>query len=88
LMMSGFTRRFGPAKFSAAFIFFRWHTKLTLGAVSCSLQDQSILTGSKLHLREMHALVVSPIPSRPNHVRFGSKADMCSAQADVRFTPQ
>ena len=22
------------------------------------------------------------------HVRFGSKADMCSAQADVRFTPQ
>ena len=22
------------------------------------------------------------------HVRFGSKADMCSAQADVRFTPK
>jgi hypothetical protein len=21
------------------------------------------------------------------HVRFGSKADMCSAKADVRFTP-
>ena len=22
------------------------------------------------------------------HVRFGSKADMCSAQADVRFVPE
>ena len=25
---------------------------------------------------------------RPANVRFGSKADMCSAQADVRFTPK
>ena len=23
-----------------------------------------------------------------SHVRFGSKADMCSAQVDVRFTPK
>jgi hypothetical protein len=25
---------------------------------------------------------------RETHVRFGSKADMCGAQADVRFVPK
>ena len=37
--------------------------------------------------------IVAPQACRPkgmtlDDVRFGSKADMCSAQADVRFTPE
>jgi len=31
--------------------------------------------------------IVSIHPDEVAHVRFGSKADMCSAQAHVRFTP-
>ena len=31
---------------------------------------------------------MSPRPSSPLDVRFGSKADMCSALGDVRFVPE
>ena len=34
----------------------------------------------------IRATLLPPFPTHCN-VRFGSKADMCSAQADVRFTP-
>jgi hypothetical protein len=33
---------------------------------------------------EAGCLAIGP---RGNNVRFGSKADMCSAQADVRYVP-
>jgi hypothetical protein len=35
----------------------------------------------------LKALCVAAPPSDARNVRFGSKADMCSAQAHVRFTP-
>src|SRR5262249_8686104 len=36
----------------------------------------------------LDAIVADQRATLASHVRFGSKADMCSALADVRFTPE
>jgi hypothetical protein len=48
------------------------------------------LTSKKVALSHAPlAVTLSPChPDPPAHVRFGSKADMCGALADIRFNPE
>jgi hypothetical protein len=65
-----------PDFFSGVSDFVGAHTKLTLGAVLCSIQGQSILTGSKLHLREMQGAGSQPVSALPPNRAFVGSVGM------------